>query len=108
MVGMLRRMVLALLTLCLALPTLSPVAAMSLERASLAMEHHGHQQPDSNRHHDQGQQTGKHECIGCAAPVGGGTVAAETPLPRSLVARPPLAARLTDTRNGPDTPPPRM
>jgi len=103
--AMLRRLFLALLTLCLALPAALPTgaAAQPAHATAMAMAHHQHHQPADSAHHD----ASKHQCIGCAAPV---SRAPEPPTPPQLrgpSTRPALSTRLPETRAGPDTPPPR-
>jgi len=112
---MLRRLLLALLTLCLALPAALPVGAampqpqpidMSMAMA-MPMEHHQHHQPADRSDHDQGQHAGKHECIGCAAQIDRAPLPAASPQLRGPLTRPALAAALPETRAGPEVPPPR-
>jgi hypothetical protein len=104
MAGMLRRLLLTLLTLCLALPAALPVEA-AVQPAPFAMtEHHRHHQPADHAQHDQG----KHGCIGCATPVGRGPELLGVPQLRGPSNRPALAVRLPETRAGPEVPPPRF
>lgn len=102
---MIRRLLLALLTLCLALPA----AAMPLAHAMPAAHHvvaadHGHH----SRHHQQPDpQAAQHDCIGCIAPYSAMGVVPAVPVPASGDVVPGLANALPDTTAGPDTPPPK-
>ncbi len=104
---MLRRLLLALLTLCLALPALAPVAAMPHAQVPMADAHHEHHGQAPMRHDQGSPHAGKHECIGCAAPLDRSPVALGEPLPAADNPPPSLAAPLPETRAGPEVPPPR-
>jgi hypothetical protein len=71
------------------------------------MAHHMHHQPADSSHHEKGQHAGKHECLGCAAPIDRAPAALAAPSPRGPLARPGLASVLPETRAGPEVPPPR-
>lgn len=109
---MLRRLLLALLSLCLAVPAMAMPLGMDrapMPHETMAMAGHGHH----GSHHsipngDRGDHAGKHECIGCAVsdtPVA--RLAAEW-RPTPQLVRPALAQRLGDARAGPEVPPPRV
>ncbi|MCK9540461.1 MAG: hypothetical protein M0R03_00330 [Novosphingobium sp.] len=103
---MIRRLFMALLVLCLALPAMAPAAAVSphcdrpaSDTAATAMEH-------GNKHHPAPQRPG-HDCIGCAMPA-----RAVPPLTMApFYPREPRqwnnAALPAAAATPPDTPPPR-
>ncbi len=105
---MLRRILLAVLALCLALPSAAPAAVQPHGDHPLAMaQHQGHAaQPASS--HDQGQHSGKHNCIGCAAALDGNALLEMRVAVRSAPPLAPMVAALPQARAGPDTPPPRV
>ncbi|MBC2664742.1 hypothetical protein H7F51_04325 [Novosphingobium flavum] len=112
---MLRRVLMALLVLCLALPAAAlPVAHEHTAPAMPAHEHHA--AAHAMNGHDQRQPTDErhsppvapaHDCIGCVADSGG--IAAMPPVVewRGLAPRPALAASGIGHLRDPETPPPR-
>ncbi|MDD3799849.1 MAG: hypothetical protein PHE36_11815 [Novosphingobium sp.] len=108
---MLRRLFLALLTLCLALPA----AAMPLEQpaalsagapaavASMAMDNGGPCHPQGGK----AALGMSHDCIGCIAPYQAAPRLAEPFAVRGAIPRPLDTIRLPAFRAGPETPPPR-
>lgn len=102
---MLRRILLALLTLCLALPAALPAATLTHADHPMAMSRSHTHQPASN--HDQSDHAAKHQCIGCAVELD------RSPLPMRRVALRParvpssVITGLPEARAGPETPPPR-
>lgn len=105
---MLRRLLLAFLALCLALPAALPAGAAMPPAESPVMAEHMHHQPTDSSHHDKGAHAGKHECLGCAAPINRAPAALLAPSPRGPLGRPGLASVLPETRAGPEVPPPRV
>ncbi len=103
---MLRRILFALLILCLALPAAVPTAAQANASHPMAMMQDHTQPPTST--HDQSDHAAKHQCIGCAAALD------RSPLPERRIAvqavrvHPPLVAGLAEATAGPETPPPRI
>ena len=104
---MLRRLLLALLTLCLALPATAMPVSLHQDPAVAVTNHHqhGHEMPVQDpSHHD---STAKHECIGCIAPLAGIGQAPEPPMLIGTPRLPTLARQLLGTVLLPETPPPR-
>ena len=109
---MLRRLFLALLSLCLALPAAAmPLGTGRAPTGHEAMMMAGHGHHASHRSMpagDQSDHAGKHQCIGCAVPAGPATPVAASWLVKPGLVRPALARRLGEARAGPETPPPRV
>lgn len=104
---MIRRLLLALLAFCLALPAAAaPALHCAPAGVAAASGHHGHSQhrrEDPPRH----AQPTAHDCIGCIAPLAGAAPSADA---ERLAAAPPearAAAPIVGRVSGPDTPPPR-
>lgn len=99
------RILIALLTLCLALPAAFPAAAQVHGGHAMAMSDSHHAMPAS--HHDQSDHAAKHKCIGCAAAVDRSPQLEPRLALRSIPVLPGLASALPEARAGPETPPPR-
>lgn len=108
---MVRRLLIALLTLCLALPA----AAMPLMHAhqsqapAMAMpmamsEHHHHRMPTAPQHDAQAMP---HDCIGCIASYASGAALPGPQRPTIQRQRPALVPALIASIAGPETPPPK-
>jgi hypothetical protein len=101
---MLRRLLLALLTICLAVPAMAaPTHCLPQPIAAMAMHHSHHGE------HKQAPQpvSATHDCIGCIAPYAGIPPMASAP-PRLGMTAPPLAiVWAMPSLAAPDTPPPR-
>jgi len=102
--AMIRRMLLALLVLCLALPAtaspMQPVADAQMAHAAMDHDHGGKHKPVD--HH-----ATAHQCIGCAVPLSGDNVvplAISFPAPLDAAHVPAVLVGMT---SGPETPPPR-
>lgn len=111
---MLKRALLILLTLCLAWPAafMAPAAAQTMPAAMTAMPmatmvHDHHRTMPGDTPQDSADHMGKHQCIGCAVPVGLGGPQIAAPVMGMIVLHPARTQRLGHTRDGPDTPPPR-
>ena len=99
---MLRRILMALLVACLALPAVAaPVCHATPAAASHAM-HHGQKQ-----HEDSVPQL-IHGCIGCVTPPRVDLAVALPPALPAIVPVPAALPHLATTRASPDTPPPRF
>lgn len=96
---MFRRLWLALLMACLALPAMAaPLHCVSVAQASA---HHGH------REQDKASPPQQHDCIGCIAPFAALTAPDTATLPPVAREKPHDDLRLARAASGPDTPPPR-
>ena len=101
---MIRRLLLALLTLCLALPA----AAMPLAHARPAQHHAAAADQGHHSHHGQPDQSpAPHDCIGCIAPYAAIAAVPAAPALFSAIVLPGLANALPDATARPDTPPPK-
>ncbi len=100
---MFRRLLLLVLTLCLAAPAvampLAPVAGHDLAMADC----HG-QAPDTK---EQSREAADHGCIGCVAPFKIAFASGESALPIAPPVLPSLSAQRTDLISAPEPPPPR-
>lgn len=104
---MLRRVLLALLALCLALPAIGMPAAAQTPAGGHEMAsgpcHDGAKREFPLSSHS----AARHDCIGCAAPSVPPVVAARGRVPRSLPAADTVAAPLLGEAIRPALPPPR-
>ncbi|MBS0475106.1 MAG: hypothetical protein JSR28_08135 [Proteobacteria bacterium] len=101
---MIRRVLMLLLLIGLALPAMAAPAshggAMQHD-AAMAMDHMDH-----HRHPAPVHQAAKHDCIGCIAPYHDRIAVLAPPLPHPLLEQRPVQA-LPSVRAGPETPPPK-
>ena len=105
---MLRRILLTLLTVCLALPAAVPVAARAQAPAPMEMTQHLHHTGLPASDHDQGQHSSKHQCLGCAASLEHNPMAESRLQIRAAITHAWLVDGLPEARAGPETPPPRI
>lgn len=103
---MLRRLILALLTLCLAAPALALPAGCPPPVPAASASHAGHHQRDSAPTHDAAMAG--HQCIGCIAPIAGAPSVGRVALAPSLTVQlPPPSVRQIEP-GAPEPPPPRL
>lgn len=101
---MIRRLLLALLVFCLAIPAMAAPLHCLPQPAQTITLHHAH-------HGEQRQAPSPaaqgHDCIGCIAPYAGLPPMLATQLPPAKQAKPLPAAWTMGYHGGPETPPPR-
>jgi hypothetical protein len=103
---MIRRLLIALLIACLAIPAVASPLHCASQVSSAAMPD-GAQHQHGDHHKTPGPVTEMHDCIGCIAPSAGIGAAAEPVWLRAPVPHGRILLPIAGTIRGPDTPPPR-